>query len=190
MKLVVGLGNPGASYAHTRHNVGFMAADTLVRRYCLSPFRSRFKGQVSEGTVAGEKILVLKPETFMNLSGESVLATCSFFKIAPKDIIVIHDDLDLMPGALRVKTGGGAGGHNGLKSIDTHIGNNYMRVRIGIGRPDDKSKVADYVLSPFSAAEATEIDSVTDIVAQHMDLLLKGDTGRFLNEAAISRKGK
>lgn len=190
MKLVVGLGNPGASYARTRHNVGFMTADTIVRRHCFSPFRARFKGQVAEGTLAGEKVLVLKPETFMNLSGESVLQACSFFKIAPKDVVVIHDDLDLTPGTLRVKTGGGAGGHNGLKSIDTHIGADYMRVRIGIGRPDDKSKVADYVLSPFSAADAAEIEVVTDIVARYADLLLRGETGRFLNEAALCRKGK
>lgn len=190
MKLLVGLGNPGTVYAQTRHNVGFMAADEIVRRYCFGAFRPRFKGHIAEGDIDGEKTLILKPDTFMNLSGESVLAVCSFYKIMPKDVIVIHDDLDLKPGQLRVKNGGSAGGHNGLKSIDTHIGNNYTRVRIGIGRPIDKDKVADYVLSRFNAQEFVEINELFYDIADCFPVLIKGDLGRFLNETALRRKGK
>lgn len=190
MKLLVGLGNPGATYARTRHNIGFMAADELVRRYSLSDWKSRFKGQIAEGSLAGQRVLVLKPETYMNLSGESVLSACSFYKLTPQDIIVFHDDLDLKPGQLRVKTGGSAGGHNGLKSIDAHIGVDYMRVRIGIGRPVDKRTVADFVLGRFSPSEADLITPLIEDVVRCIDPLINGDSGRFLNEVALSRKGK
>ena len=138
MRLIVGLGNPGARYARNRHNVGFMAVEAIARRYGFPAFRSRFKGELAEGTIAGERRLLLRPQTFMNASGESVLAAMSFYKIAPGDIAVIHDELDLRPGKVRVKRGGGSAGHNGLRSIDAMIGADYWRVRIGIGHPGDQ----------------------------------------------------
>ena len=138
MWLIVGLGNPGGSYARNRHNIGFMAADEIVRRHCFSPWRSKYQGQIAEGTIAGEKVLVLKPETYMNLSGQSVAAAARFHKIPNGNVIALHDEIDLPPGKVRVKKGGGAAGHNGLKSIDAHLGNDYWRVRLGIGHPGDK----------------------------------------------------
>lgn len=146
MFLVVGLGNPGKEYSENRHNMGFMAADELVRRFSLSDYTGKFQGLIASGTLAGEKVYVLKPMTFMNLSGNSVAAAASFYKIAPENILVIHDDLDLLPGDLRVKQGGSSAGHNGLKSIDAHIGKDYWRARIGIGHPGIKEIVSDYVL--------------------------------------------
>jgi peptidyl-tRNA hydrolase, PTH1 family len=134
MRLVVGLGNPGARYARNRHNIGFMAVDAIARRYGIGAFRNRFKGELAEGAIDGERRLLLKPQTFMNASGEAVLAVMSFYKIAPEDIVVIHDEIDLREAKLRVKRGGGNAGHNGLRSIDALIGPDYWRVRIGIGR--------------------------------------------------------
>ena len=151
MRLIVGLGNPGARYARNRHNVGFMAVEAIARRYGFPAFRSRFKGELAEGTIAGERRLLLRPQTFMNASGESVLAAMSFYKIAPGDIAVIHDELDLRPGKVRVKRGGGSAGHNGLRSIDALIGADYWRVRIGIGHPGIKELVQPYVPAELSA---------------------------------------
>src|ERR671929_1655358 len=153
MRLIVGLGNPGARYARNRHNVGFMAIEAIARRYGFAAFRSRFKGELAEGTIAGERRLLLRPQTFMNASGEAVLAAMSFYKIAPADILVIHDELDLRPGKVRVKRGGGSAGHNGLRSIDAMIGPDYWRVRIGIGHPGIKELVHPYVLQNFTADE-------------------------------------
>src|SRR5215472_5150365 len=149
MRLIVGLGNPGTRYIRNRHNIGFVIANAIARRHGFSAYRDRFKGELAEGTVAGEKRLLLKPQTFMNDSGESVLAAMSFYKIRPEEILVIHDELDLRPGKVRVKRGGGSAGHNGLRSIDALIGSDYWRVRVGIGHPGVKELVQPYVLQNF-----------------------------------------
>ena len=179
--LLVGLGNPGTEYAQTRHNVGFMAVDELVRRYCFDSFRDKFKGQLANGTIGGQKVMILKPTTYMNLSGESVLATCSFFKIKPEEVIVFHDDMDLAVGKVKVKRGGSAGGHNGLKSIDSHIGQNYVRVRIGVGRPERKEDVVNWVLHGFNPNDRKIIDDVISGIMKHIPLLLQGNEQTFMN---------
>ena len=185
MRLIVGLGNPGARYARNRHNIGFMALDAIARRYGVPAFRSRFKGELAEGTIAGERRLLLRPQTFMNASGESVLAAMSFYKIAPGDIVVIHDELDLRPGKVRVKRGGGAAGHNGLRSIDAMIGADYWRVRIGIGHPGIKELVHPYVLQNFAADEVQDwVEKLVDVVADTFPLLLDGAPQAFMSEVA------
>ncbi|HEY1299758.1 MAG TPA: aminoacyl-tRNA hydrolase, partial [Stellaceae bacterium] len=156
MRLLVGLGNPGARYARNRHNIGFLALDAIARRYRLPDFRNRFKGELTEGPIGGDKRLLLKPQTFMNDSGDSVLAAASFYKIPPAEIVVIHDEIDLQPGKLRVKRGGGNAGHNGLRSIDARLGPDYWRVRIGVGHPGVKELVQPYVLQNFPADEIKE----------------------------------
>ncbi|MEA4838222.1 MAG: aminoacyl-tRNA hydrolase [Rhodospirillaceae bacterium] len=180
MRLLIGLGNPGAEYARNRHNIGFMAVDAIVRRHGFSPWRTRFQGQCAEGVIGGEKVLALKPETFMNLSGQSAAAALRFFKLTPGDVIVFHDDLDLAPGAVRIKTGGGTGGHNGLKSLDAHIGKDYRRVRIGIGHPGDKTLVTPYVLGNFAKAEQDWLSSLFDAMAADAALLFETDGAAFL----------
>jgi PTH1 family peptidyl-tRNA hydrolase len=184
MRLLVGLGNPGESYARNRHNIGYLAADHIVRRHSFSGWRSRFQGRLAEGTVAGEKVLVLKPETFMNLSGQAVAAVARFLKILPADIVVVHDELDLRPGKVRVKRGGGAGGHNGLKSIDAHIGSEYLRVRLGIGHPGDKDLVTPWVLSDFAKTDETWLAPLLDAVAVQLPVLLAGDENAFMTRLA------
>lgn len=185
MRLVVGLGNPGAGYARNRHNIGFMAADELVRRHSFGPWRSKFQGDVADGSIGGEKVLILKPQTYMNLSGQSVAAAARFHKIAVADIVVLHDELDLMPGRVRVKRGGGAGGHNGLKSIDSHLGPDYLRVRLGIGHPGNKDLVTGYVLHDFAKADEAWLDPLLDALAQTMPALLAGDEAGFMNRVAV-----
>lgn len=182
MKLLVGLGNPGSDYAGTRHNVGFMAVDEIVRRYPFDGFQKKFKGQIATGTIEGEKVYILKPETFMNLSGESVQAICAFYKINPEDVIVFHDDMDLPLAKLKVKQGGGAGGHNGLKSIDSHIGANYHRVRIGVDKPVMREQVIDWVLSRFNKDEKAQITSLLDKIAAELPVLFLGDANTFMNK--------
>ena len=185
MRLVVGLGNPGPRYAKTRHNVGFIAIDEIARRHGFPAFRDRFKGELSEGVIGGEKRLLLKPQTFMNASGESVLATATFYKIRPADIVVIHDEIDLKPGKLRVKRGGGAAGHNGLRSIDALFGADYWRVRVGVGHPGVKELVQPYVLQNFPAEEISEwVGPLLDAVAETIPLLLAGDAPAFMSEVA------
>jgi PTH1 family peptidyl-tRNA hydrolase len=184
MRLIVGLGNPGARHAGNRHNIGFMAAAAIARRWDFSPFRSRFKGLLSEGTIAGGKRLLLLPQTFMNASGEAVLAAMSFYKIAPGDIVVIHDELDLRPGKVRVKKGGGSAGHNGLRSIDALIGPGYWRVRLGIGHPGDRMLVLPYVLQNFAADEREWVEKLADAVAASLPLLLNGAPDAFMSEVA------
>lgn len=179
--LLVGLGNPGTEYAQTRHNVGFMAVDEIVRRYCFDSFKNKFKGQITTGTIDTNKVMLLKPETYMNLSGESVLRACTFYKIKPEDVIVFHDDMDLALGKVKVKRGGFAGGHNGLKSIDSHIGQNYIRVRIGVGRPEHKEDVVNWVLSKFNPSDKQTIDAVISKIADHISLLLEGNEQTFMN---------
>lgn len=185
MRLVVGLGNPGLRYAKNRHNVGFVAVDAIARRYGLPAFRDRFKGELSEGVIGGEKRLLLKPQTFMNESGEAVLAAASFYKIPPSEIVVIHDEIDLRPGKLRVKRGGGSAGHNGLRSIDGLLGADYWRVRIGVGHPGVKELVQPYVLQNFTAEEIGEwTGPLIDAIAETIPLLLAGDPAAFMSEIA------
>jgi peptidyl-tRNA hydrolase, PTH1 family len=184
MRLIVGLGNPGSRYARNRHNVGFMAIEAIARRYGFPAFRSRFKGELVEGTIAGERRLLLRPQTFMNVSGESVLAAMSFYKIALGDIAVIHDELDLRPGKVRVKRGGGSAGHNGLRSIDAMIGADYWRVRIGIGHPGIKELVHPYVLQNFPPDEMRFTEKLVDAVAETIPLLLGGAPDAFMSEVA------
>ena len=184
MRLLVGLGNPGAVYAHNRHNIGYMAADEIVRRHGFSAWRAKFHGLAAEGTVNGEKLLLLKPGTYMNLSGQSVAAAARFHKIDNGDIVVLHDDLDLLPGKVRIKRGGGAGGHNGLKSIDAHLGNDYWRVRLGIGHPGDKLLVTPWVLGDFAKADETWLEPLLAALAAHLPSLLAGDHSGFLGHLA------
>ena len=185
MRLIVGLGNPGSRYARNRHNVGFMAAAAIARRHGLPAFRSRFKGELAEGTIAGQRRLVLCPQTFMNASGEAVLAAMSFYKIPPGEIVVIHDEIDLRPGKVRVKRGGGSAGHNGLRSIDAMIGADYWRIRIGVGHPGIKELVQPYVLQNFSADEMRLwVSPLLDAVAETLPLLLDGAPDAFMSEVA------
>ncbi|MBQ7413414.1 MAG: aminoacyl-tRNA hydrolase [Alphaproteobacteria bacterium] len=181
MLLLAGLGNPGSEYAQTRHNVGFMAVDELAHRYSFLPFKDKLKGQIATGSIDNQKIILLKPMTFMNLSGESVLAVCSFYKLKPADIIVFHDDMDLPVGKIKVKRGGSAGGHNGLKSIDSQIGPDYLRVRIGIGRPENKKDVVDWVLHPFMEADQKTIADIISQIAEYAPLLVAGNDQTFMN---------
>ncbi len=158
MKLIVGLGNPGSEYASTRHNVGWMVIDKLAEQFGARAWQGKFKGRYSASTIDGAKVGFLKPETFMNLSGESVRAAMDFFKITPADVIVIHDELDLDFGDIRTKVGGGTAGHNGLKSIKQHLGTlDFARVRFGVGHPSDKNRVSSYVLNDFSKEEAPQL---------------------------------
>jgi peptidyl-tRNA hydrolase, PTH1 family len=184
MRLIVGLGNPGARHAGNRHNIGFMAAAAIARRWDFPPFRSRFKGELSEATIAGARRLLLLPQTFMNASGEAVLAAMSFYRIAPADIVVIHDELDLRPGKLRVKRGGGSAGHNGLRSIDAMIGPDYWRVRVGIGHPGVRELVLPYVLQNFAADERLWVNQLAEAVAETLPLLLDGKPDAFMSEVA------
>jgi PTH1 family peptidyl-tRNA hydrolase len=176
MFLVVGLGNPGEEYAKTRHNIGFMAADEIHSRYNFSAFKAKFDGLIAEGVVAGEKTLLLKPQTFMNLSGNSVVKVAQFYKIEPKNIIVIHDDKDLSLGKLKTKIGGSAGGHNGLKNIDAQIGTEYNRIRVGVGSPQEHHMdTVNFVLSRFSKEETEILTKQIDFIAATIgDLMQKG----------------
>ena len=185
MLLFVGLGNPGPAYEGNRHNIGFMAVDEIARAHGFGPWRARFQGLVAEGRIAGARVLLLKPLTFMNESGRSVGEALRFFKLEPSAVSVFYDELDLVPGKLRVKTGGGAGGHNGIRSIDQHIGQAYHRIRLGIGHPGDKAKVHGYVLSDFAKVERTGwLPVLIDAVAREAPALVSGDQGRFMSRVA------
>src|ERR1700751_1176362 len=185
MRLVVGLGNRGARYARNRHNVGFLALDTIARHHGVLGFRSRFKGELAEGVIGGERRLLLKPQTYMNDSGESVAETARFFKISPAEIVVIHDEIDLRPGKLRVKCGGGTAGHNGLRSIDALLGPDFWRVRIGVGHPGVKELVQPYVLQNFPSEEvALWVAPLLEAVAETIGLLLSGAPDAFMSEVA------
>ncbi|PCJ75735.1 MAG: aminoacyl-tRNA hydrolase [Rhodobacteraceae bacterium] len=185
MKLFVGLGNPGSKYAGNRHNIGFMALDQIASDHGFAPWRKKFQGQLSEGRLGREKVMLLKPETFMNLSGQSVGEAMRFFKLEPADITVFHDELDLAPGKCRVKTGGGHAGHNGLRSIHQHIGPEYQRVRLGIGHPGHKDRVAAYVLHDFAKADAEWLDDVLRGIGDGAPHLADGDAARFMNAVAL-----
>lgn len=185
MKLFVGLGNPGPKYARNRHNIGFMALDQIAADHGFSPWRTKFSGQMAEGKFGSTKVTLLKPETFMNRSGQSVGEAMRFFKLEPEDVIVFHDELDLAPGKCRVKTGGGHAGHNGLRSIHGHIGPEYQRVRLGIGHPGHKDRVSGYVLSDFAKAEAAWLDDLLRGIGDGAPELAAGDTGRFMNAVSL-----
>ncbi|HVY21558.1 MAG TPA: aminoacyl-tRNA hydrolase [Bauldia sp.] len=181
MLLVVGLGNPGPEYARQRHNVGFIAVDAIHRRHGFQPWRRRFSGEIAEGTLSGEKALLLKPLTYMNDSGRSVQEAAHFYKLEPKDIVVIHDEVDLPPGKTRMKVGGGAAGHNGLRSIDAAIGQDYRRLRIGVGHPGVKEAVPGYVLHDFPKIDAEWLVPLIDTIAENAPLLAKGQDNTFAN---------
>jgi peptidyl-tRNA hydrolase, PTH1 family len=186
MLLWVGLGNPEPQMARQRHNIGFMAIDVIAARHGFSPWRRRFRGLVAEGTVGGEKILALKPLTYMNESGESVQAASAFYKVPPDAITAFHDELDLIPGKVRVKRGGGAAGHNGLRSMDRHLGTpEYWRVRLGIGHPGSKDRVLGYVLGDFAKADVTWLVPVLDAVAEAAPLLAALKPEDFMTKVAL-----
>jgi PTH1 family peptidyl-tRNA hydrolase len=192
MFLLVGLGNPGARHAGDRHNIGFMVVDAIAKRHGFAPWRRRFQGVATEGTLGGTKTLLLLPGTFMNESGRAVGEAANFYKIGLDEIAVVHDELDLAPGKLRIKRGGGVAGHNGLRSITAHVGNDYKRVRIGIGHPGDKNIVHSYVLSDFSKAERTGwVETLIDAVAEHASLLPRGEDASLQNKVhlALAAKG-
>tara|TARA_R100000365_G_C2734380_1_gene63995 strand:- start:199 stop:912 length:714 start_codon:yes stop_codon:yes gene_type:complete len=188
MKLLVGLGNPGAQYAGNRHNIGFMAIDAIAAANGVSNWKSKHAGLIAEAGIGGERALLLKPQTFMNKSGDSVQQTARFYKIDPTDIIVFYDELDLAPGKVRVKVGGGNGGHNGLRSIDPQIGLNYKRVRLGIGHPG-KEFVTHHVLGDFAKADQAWLTPLLDEIARQAPLLLRGDDSGFMNKLALAVMG-
>tara|TARA_Y100000813_G_scaffold181990_1_gene151384 strand:+ start:574 stop:1200 length:627 start_codon:yes stop_codon:yes gene_type:complete len=188
MLLLVGLGNPGPSYRDNRHNVGFMAVDAIHGRWRLGPFRNKYQGELAEGVIDGEKVLLLKPQTYMNESGRSVQAVMTFYKLKPADLIVFHDELDLAAGKLRVKKGGGHAGHNGLRNIQAHIGPEFRRVRIGVGHPGDKDRVVGHVLKDFSKEDRTWLEPLLDGIADGVDRLIAGDDAGFQNRVAIAVK--
>ena len=188
MKLIVGLGNPGEKYSGNRHNIGFMAVDEIARGYSFAPWKKRFQGYTADGQIGLEKCILLKPSTYMNESGRAVGEAMRFYKLPLGDVIVIHDEIDLKPGAIRVKKGGGNAGHNGLKSISAHAGNDYVRVRLGIDHPGDKALVANYVLQDFAKSDREWLMSVLEGVARGMAKLVEGSEAAFLGEAARGRK--
>jgi len=185
MKLFVGLGNPGPKYAFNRHNIGFMALDRIAEDQGFGPWKSKFQAQITEGRLGTDKVILLKPQTFMNLSGQSVGEAMRFYKLAPSDVTVFHDELDLAPGKARAKTGGGHAGHNGLRSIHQHIGADYDRIRLGIGHPGDKSRVSGYVLSDFAKADQMWLDDLLRGICDGAALLADGDAGKFMNAVAL-----
>lgn len=185
MKLIVGLGNPGAKYARNRHNIGFMALDRIAEDHGFAPWKGKHQGAVSEGRFGSTRAVLLKPETFMNNSGQSVQSAMRFYKIDPADVIVLHDEIDLAPGKVKCKTGGGHAGHNGLRSIHAHIGPDYDRVRLGVGHPGHKDAVPGYVLRDFPKADAEWLDDVLRGISDGAPYLAAGDTGRFMNAVAL-----
>jgi PTH1 family peptidyl-tRNA hydrolase len=185
MRLIVGLGNPGAQHSGHRHNVGFMAAGAIARRHGFSPAREKFHSLAAEGTLAGDKALILWPQTYMNDSGRAVQAAAQFYKLEPNDIVVLYDEIDLEFGKVRVKKGGGAAGHNGIRSIDAHIGADFWRVRIGVGHPGDQDRVRGHVLENFSSDEMAEIGRAIDAIAEAFPLMAGGDADRFRSRVDV-----
>ncbi|PAP95357.1 aminoacyl-tRNA hydrolase [Mesorhizobium wenxiniae] len=190
MLLFAGLGNPGAKYANNRHNVGFMAADAIARRHSFSPWSKKFQGLIAEGALAGEKIILIKPQTFMNNSGQSIGEALRFYKLTPSALTVFYDEIDLADGKVRVKTGGGAGGHNGIRSIDGHVGNAYRRVRIGVGHPGVKEFVQHHVLGDFAKADREWVEPLLDAIGDHADLIVRGDEAGFMNKVSVAVQRK
>ena len=190
MRLFVGLGNPGAKYAHNRHNIGFMAVDEIARRHGFAPWRRRFQGETTEGSLDGERVVMLRPTTFMNESGRAVQEAASFFKIAPGEVTVFQDELELPPAKVRVKVGGGIAGHNGLRSISAHIGNDYRRVRLGIGHPGVKELVHGYVLSDFAKDERPWVQALCEAVAESAGLLTTDRDSTFQNKVHLAMQAR
>jgi len=190
MRLFVGLGNPGAKYQGNRHNIGFMAVDEIARRYGFAPWRRRFQGETSEGQLGGARVILLKPMTYMNESGNAVGEAAKFFKIAVGDITVFHDEIELPPAKLRVKLGGGIAGHNGLRSISAHVGNDYRRVRLGVGHPGVKELVHAHVLSDFAKSEMPWVNALCEIVADHAGLLVAGQDATFANKVHLAMQAR
>ena len=185
MLLLVGLGNPGPKYERNRHNVEFLAVDAIVHRHSFQPWRVKFEGLAAEGTIDGVRTLALKPQTFMNNSGDSVGPAMRFYKLAPKDVVVIHDELDLAPFKVKVRIGGGLAGHNGLRSINQHLGPDFRRVRIGIGHPGHKDRVTGYVLGNYAKTEIDDLAEMLGAIAAETEWLAKGDDARFMSELAL-----
>lgn len=190
MFLFVGLGNPGARHANNRHNIGFMAVQSIARRHNFAPWRRRFQGVAVEGTIGGERVLLLLPGTYMNESGRAVQEAARFYKIEPGNIIVFHDEVDLKPAKVRVKLGGGVAGHNGLRSVTAHIGNDYRRVRIGIGKPETKERVPMHVLGDFNSSEWPWVEAVCDVIADNAGLLVAGKDASFQNRVHLAMEAK
>jgi len=188
--LFVGLGNPGASYVNNRHNVGFRVVEAIARRHGVGPWRRRFQGVAAEGSIAGQRLLALLPGTYMNDSGRAVAEAAHFYKLELADLVVFHDELDLPPAKVRVKLGGGIAGHNGLRSISAHVGNEYRRVRIGIGHPGVKEMVHPYVLSDFAKSERPWVEALCEIIADNAELLAKGEDASFQNKVHLAMDAK
>jgi PTH1 family peptidyl-tRNA hydrolase len=184
MVLLVGLGNPGQDYAKNRHNIGFMAVDEIARRYSFGPWRRRFQGQAADGRLSGKRAFAFKPETYMNESGRAVTQAMRYYRLEPEDVIVLYDEIDLDAGKVRCKQGGGNAGHNGLRSLDSHIGRNYVRVRLGIGHPGDRDRVSSHVLGNFSNADMVWVTNVIDAVSDAVPALAIGDIPGFSNQVA------
>ncbi len=188
MQLWVGLGNPGAKYALNRHNVGYMACDTIAEVHGFAPPQKKFQGWLSEGRIGSEKVLLLKPATFMNESGRSVGEALRFYKLSPADLTVFHDELDLAPMKVKVKQGGGTAGHNGLRSIDQHLGREFRRIRIGIGHPGHKDRVTGHVLGNYAKAEQDDLAEMLGAIASEAEWLASGDDVRFMNDVALRQQ--
>ena len=185
MFVIVGLGNPGSKHARQRHNIGYVVADTIAARYGLSAPRRRFQGRAQSGEIAGERVLLLKPETYMNESGRAVRAALNFHKLRARDAIVIHDELDLAPGKVLIRKGGGHAGHNGLRSLHSQIGPDYRRIRVGIGHPGDKHRVHRHVLGDFAAAERPLFAKLAEAIAEALPLAVAGDDPGFMTKVAL-----
>ncbi len=190
MQILVGLGNPGARYAGNRHNIGFMVLDEIARRYRAAPWRRRFQGEAAEAVIGEERVLLLKPQTFMNESGRAVGEAARFYKSELSEVTVFHDELDLADAKMRVKTGGGNAGHNGLRSISAHLGNDYRRVRLGIGHPGDKNLVHPYVLSDFFKEERAWVEDLVNLCAEFVPLLVRGEASSFQNKVHLAMQAK
>lgn len=190
MLLLVGLGNPGARYVGNRHNIGFLAVQGIAKRRGIGPWRRRFQGLACEGPLGGERTLLLLPGTYMNESGRAVAEAVHFYKLSPADVIVFHDEIDLPPGKVRVKVGGGIAGHNGLRSISEHIGNDYRRVRIGVGHPGNKDLVQHYVLSDFAKSDRGWVEALIGILSADADLLAQGKDASFQNKVHLAMVAK
>ncbi|NKM55447.1 aminoacyl-tRNA hydrolase [Rhizobium anhuiense] len=190
MLIIAGLGNPGGKYAGNRHNIGFMAVDAIHRRHSFSPWSKKFRAEIAEGEIGGEKVLLIKPQTFMNLSGESVGEAMRFYKLQPADLVAIYDELDLAPGKARLKTGGGHGGHNGIRSLDAHCGREYRRLRLGIGHPGVKEMVQNHVLGDFAKADKVWLEPLLDTLADNADMLVRNEDSQLMNKIALALGGK
>jgi PTH1 family peptidyl-tRNA hydrolase len=190
MLLFAGLGNPGEKYANNRHNVGFMAADAIARRHSFSPWTKKFKAEIAEGRIGGEKVLLIKPQTFMNLSGQAVGEALRFYKLEPSAVTVFYDEIELPAGKVRVKTGGGSAGHNGIRSLDQHLGKDYRRVRIGVGHPGVREMVHGHVLGDFAKADREWLDVLLDAIADNADLVAKGDESGFMNRITLALRDR